>query len=389
MTRTIEMDGTGYEFTYEDTQWSVTFAESLTKVKAMDELELLKQPNEKMAPVEILHENDSYIFHYEIDKNTYSFAEIERMERKDKLRALHNVGSLAAFLSTRYTFFLHPDNIVFDLNLNPLIVHRGIKRILPPYEMNEETLFKQYRCLVIAMFSKKYSFENLYSGSLHNARATSFEKKVTETKSIRELMTLLEELYQAELKTVAKNMLLVPKKNFKTFKGLAIGFIIAAVLLAVPLLYFAFVKIPYQTTLLTANENFLKTDYDKVISDLEKVNPEKMPKTTQYELAYAYLQGEKLDDKRKENIMRSISLKSDPQTLLYWIYNGRGDFAKSNDIAKLLDQKDLRMYSLIKQLEQVKNNSKLSGNEKLSKQKAIEEELKTLDEETTKKDENK
>lgn len=383
MKRTMEMDGNSYDFTYEDTAWSVTFAESHTKIKTSDELALLKIPNEKMVPLQVTHENDSYILHYEIDKNTYSFTEVERMERKDKLRALHNVGNLAFFLDTRYTFFIHPDNLIFDLNLSPLIVHRGVRGVLAPYTMKTDTLFKQYRCLVIAMFSKKYNFENLYSGSLHNVRSTSFEKSVMETQTIQELMALLAELYRKELKIVKKNMLLVPKKRFKTFKGLAIGFMIAAVLLATPLCYFAFIKLPYQEKLLTANENFLKTDYDKVITGLEKEKPEKMPTTTQYELAYSYLKGEKLADKKKENIMRSISLKADEQTLLYWIYNGRGNFKKSNDIAKLLDQKDLRMYSLMQQLEQVKNNSKLTGNEKLTKQTKIEEDLKELNSKDT------
>lgn len=138
-------------------------------------------------------------------------------------------------------------------------------------------------------------------------------------------------------------------------------------------------KVPLQNDLLTANENFLKTDYDKVITGLKDVDPAKMPQSVQYELAYSYVNGEKMSDKKKENILRTISLKSDPQNLLYWIYNGRGEFSKSLDIAKLLDDPSLAMYSLTKQIEQVQSDTTLSGDKKVAKLKTLEDSLKEYD----------
>ncbi|GKV58220.1 type VII secretion protein EssB [Listeria monocytogenes] len=302
------------------------------------------------------------------------------MGREDKLRALRNIADLGELLNTRYTFFLHPDNLIFDINLVPSIVHRGIKNILPPYELTEETFFKQYQCFVIAMFSKKFSFENLYNGSLSGARGTQFEKSILDAKTVQDIATILEEAYVKEHAAVQKNMASVPKKKYSTFRGLAVGFIIVAILLAIPVSYFAFVKVPLQNDLLTANENFLKTDYDKVITGLENVDPEKMPQSVQYELAYSYVKGEKMSDKKKENIMNTISLKSDAKNLLYWIYNGRGEFSKSLDIAKLLDDPTLAMYSLTKQIEQVQSDTTLSGDEKVEKLKTLEESLKEYDE---------
>ncbi|WP_239253573.1 type VII secretion protein EssB [Listeria ilorinensis] len=386
-TNHIEMDGTSYPFSYTDTVWTTTFTESRTKLKTIEQIELLKKPAESFLPVEITHENDSYRFDYSVSGDTISFGELIKMTRADKLRALYNVGKLARLLDTRYTFFLHPDNLVFDLNLEPQIVHRGMKGLVPPYDLTEERFLKQYRCLAVAMFSKKYGFEDLYNGSLQNAHSTQYEKAVVNAAGIAELNQVLADAYQAETKRIAKTMTTVPKKKFKTFKGLAVSFIIAAIILAIPLGYFAFMKVPYQNKLLTANENFLKTDYDKVITGLEDEDPEKMPQTTQYELAYSYIQGEKLDDKKKENIMNNVSLKSDPQYLLYWIYNGRGEFNKSNDIAKLLDEPDLIIYSLVQELDQVKNDTTLSGNKKIEKQEKIEDEIKAEQEKLTKAEE--
>lgn len=140
---------------------------------------------------------------------------------------------------------------------------------------------------------------------------------------------------------------------------------------------------PYQDRLLTANENFLKTDYSKVITDLEDEKPENLPQTAKYQLAFSYLQGEQLDDKKKENIMKTLSLKSDQENLLYWIYNGRGDFDASLDTGKRLQDNVLILYALTKQLEEVQNDKSISGDQAVEKQTKIEEELKKYQEKLT------
>src|SRR5690625_3783861 len=62
--------------------------------------------------------------------------------------------------------------------------------------------------------------------------------------------------------------------------------------------------------------------------------------------------------------MKNISLRSDERYLLYWIYNGIGDFDRTIDLAKYMDDPQLIMYALIKKTEQVKNDPELSGAER-------------------------
>lgn len=376
MKSTIEIDGVTYDFTCEQNEWRVSFVESRTRIKDAAQLEILTKPSPYFVPVKIEHEKETYTFCYEIADTMYRFEDVSQMERKDKLRALKNVAELEALIGTRFTFFLHPGNLVFDENLMPKIVHRGLKGIIHPYDLTDELFFKQYQSLCVAMFSKKYQFDNLYAGSLKNARGTNFERQIADTKTSEEIEGFLQESFEKELADSKRKMMLISKKRFRMFRGLAVGFIIATLLLAGPVVYFAFFKVPYQDDLLLANEDFLKTDYTKVISDLENDNPEKLPKASKYELAYSYLQGEKLDDKRKDNIMKNVSLKSDEQYLLYWIYNGRGDFGESLDSGKRLQDNELVVYALTKQLEEVQNDKTLSGDESVKKQSEIEAELK-------------
>src|SRR5690625_3950993 len=73
--------------------------------------------------------------------------------------------------------------------------------------------------------------------------------------------------------------------------------------------------------------------------------------------------------------MRNINLKSDRYYLLYWIYNGLGDFDQSIDTAKYMDDPQLIIYGLIKKSEQVKNDPNLTGAEREEGVSALREEL--------------
>ncbi|MBO1913352.1 hypothetical protein J4G37_52150, partial [Microvirga sp. 3-52] len=130
------------------------------------------------------------------------------------------------------------------------------------------------------------------------------------------------------------------------FKQLSIMMIALSLILTAPLAYFSFVKMPYQNKLLAAHHDFLASDYGKVISDLEGQKAEKLPNSTKYILAYSYIDVEDLNDAEKSVIMKNISLKSDSNYLLYWIYNGRGKLEESMDLAKYMDDPVLIIYGL-------------------------------------------
>ncbi len=205
MNKTIEMDGTTYDFTYEDLVWSITFPKSKTRAKELAQLELLEKPATHFTPAKISSDSDSYTISYEIAKRTYGFEQVRKMGREDKLRALRNIADLGELLNTRYTFFLHPDNLIFDINLVPSIVHRGIKNILPPYELTEETFFQtNINVSLLRCFLRNSLLKNLYNGSLSGARGTQFEKSILDAKTVQDIATILEEAYVKEHAAVQK-----------------------------------------------------------------------------------------------------------------------------------------------------------------------------------------
>jgi type VII secretion protein EssB len=360
----IELDNAIYNLRQENQTIRITIPKSQTAVKDLRQLQLMHQPSDFFVPMEAQNNEDSLDFIYTIHDQRRKWSEAQQLRHHDKLRILSNIGKLEKFLSSRITFFLHPDNLVFDENLMPQLIHRGVRETVPPFDIQSETFLKQYKCMSIAMFSKKYTFDQLYHGSLDNANESDFEKGVQQAGTIEALRQFLQASYEKEQKKTDKLMSFVPTKRFHLYKRLSIVMIVLSVLLAVPLVYFALIKEPFQDQQLEAFEHFLAEDYNEVISTLESEDPEKLPSQTKYALAYSYIQAEALSDEEKESILNNVTLNSDQDYLLYWIYNGQGEFDTSLEKAKFIDDPQLIIYGLIKKMEQVKNNPDISGTER-------------------------
>lgn len=372
----ISIDSMDYRFMVNDHVWQFQMAKSQTRVKDIRQLILLTENTEYFVPAVVEEAEDFFTFTYTANKSDRAWSHIMQLNRADKLRLLCNVAQFHKLLSTRTTFFLHPDNLLFDDNLMPHILYRGIRDVVPPFSIDEEKFFQQYKCLIIALFSKKYTFDELYSGSLKNAGDTEFERIVVASTNFNDLLTILKNHYQQEKILTESSMQFVPKKRFRLYKQLTYSLIGLSILLAVPLAYFIFGRVPEQNHLLAAHGHFLSNEYSNVITDLEGEDPSEIPNSGKYILAYSYIMGENVGPNQREVIMKNISTKSDENYLLYWIYNGKGDFDKSMDLAKYIDDPHLIMYGLVKQIESAQKNPELSGTEREEKVSTYKEQLK-------------
>ncbi len=356
--------------------WKAIVSKSEIKTKNFQTLNVLSNEPAFFVPAHFQVTEDEVLFTYEIGVNR-SLVDVQ-LTMIEKLKFLVSINRFSPLVEGLLTVNLNPKNIVVDFNDSPMLVHRGIVEILEPTTATTaEDFFVQYKSLVVSLFSKKFSYEDLVNGNLSRAKDSQFVKDVVLCETKDDLLVLLQTHLEKEEHYQRTKLKYVPKGRYKLFLQLTILLGVAAVILGGFLAYDQLVKIPLQNTLLAADEAFIAKDNQEVISTLENVDVDKLPIASKYELAYCYVSAEPFTDVQLNNILNNMSLNSEEAYLDFWIYYGNGNFDQALDIARKLDDVELKIAALGKKIEETQNNKNLSGKER-------EEELDKLNKELDK-----
>lgn len=256
--------------------------------------------------------------------------------------------------------FIHPENLYLD-GEQLKVVHYGISDALTPMKMDELLLFKDIKALILHVFHPELPFEQLIQGGI------ALKDKVSETVSQFDEMETLDEFIQNELREqkrlIATTQRLVPKTKYLVYRTVGIVGLIFATVSGIFSYYF-WTASQKQDAIIAAQSNFIVNNYAATQNKLEDYSPESLPKSAQYILAVSSIQLTDLTDEQKESVLNTISVKTDENTLNYWIYTGRGNFKESLNLAQNLgdDQLILLAYTNLYQL--TKLDSKMDGAEK-------------------------
>ncbi|PEZ72739.1 type VII secretion protein EssB [Bacillus sp. AFS017274] len=274
---------------------------------------------------------------------------------------------------SRLQLVVCPENIVFDSGLAPYFLHYGVKDSLPPYEHDQDELFKETKATISALVDGQYTFEEylLYHKTL---KLSNESQSILESGTWDELSTLIQTRIEA-LEKEEKAFVHIPEKKWKTGRYILWGTVIVLVPLLLFAIYTLFFSQPKQEAYVESGESFLKQKYSEVIDRLENYDPKKMPYVVQYELAKSYVTYEPLEGVARKNVENAITLQTDSQYLLYWIYIGRGMNEDAIDLARIMEDRELITYGLLNQKEQIKLDDNLSGEEKETQIKEIDTEL--------------
>ncbi|AMM91486.1 hypothetical protein UP17_01835 [Peribacillus simplex] len=274
---------------------------------------------------------------------------------------------------TRLQLVVCPENIVFDPSLTPYFLHYGVKDSMPPCEHNHDELFQETKATISALVDGQYTFEEylLYYKTLKLSKES---KSILAAGTWDELSTVVQKRIDA-LEEEEKAFVHIPEKKWRMGRYTLLGTMIVLVPLMFFTIYTLFFSQPRQDAYVESGESFLKQKYSEVIDRLENYDPKNMPYVVQYELAKSYVTYEPLEGVAKKNVENAITLQTDSQYLLYWIYIGRGMNEDAIDLARIMEDRELIMYGLVNQKEQIKLDDKLSGEEKETQIKEVDTEL--------------
>lgn len=326
-----------------------------------DDLLLLQLKNDLFLDV-VINWQEDYVDLKSSLPVGYFASEVKDQTTSQKLKLLLNLMPLSQLLEDgKLTTFIHPQNIYLDYNGNPKLIYRGIVGLMPGSQPNDDEFLRQIKCLAGYLFTK-HSFDDLYNGLLPEiAKESRFLQDILAIDDLNSMQDFLKKTYEQYAQAEKKSVVKVPRKKFFLFKQLALWFGIALVLTLIPLGYLLINKVPTDTSCLNANTDFLAQKYDKTINDLQHVKLSKLGKTQKYELAYSYVQGKGFDTTQRNNIMKNITLQSNPNYLNFWIMDGRGQLDDALATAKQLQDSNLIMYALLEKMDSVKTNKKLNA----------------------------
>ncbi|UTR16189.1 type VII secretion protein EssB [Salipaludibacillus sp. LMS25] len=354
-------------------QITVTFQRAKLKLNDEEEVHLLGAMNPEFDREFKLTE-DQLIITIKKPEHYVAFSTIHKKSNQAKWQFAFNViQAIRHHAVDRLKLIVSPENVLFDHGLNPHFLHYGVKESLPPYEDDGNRLWLETKAIVATIIDDKYDFNN-YLSHYETLQLNAEAKKVMNAESYDDLFQIIGENLKKD-EAYEKTVLHVPRKKWKLQRYIQIALAIILVPAIIYTIFAAFFKIPQTEAYVSSSRSFLEQEYSEVINKLSNYDHEGMPYVVQYQLASAYVVNESLTEVQRQNIQNTLTLQSDRNYFNYWIDIGRGNYQEAIDTARRLEDRDLIIYGLLKQREEVKSDQSLSGEERQERLSSIQSEI--------------
>lgn len=289
---------------------------------------------------------EKLVIQYQKSKQIYSLQEyLKRTELFQRLLLAQKINFLSEFLSSPIQPFIHPANL-FLFGEEIIVAHRGFAHSIIPYEITEEEFLKQYRALILTILHPKFDYEQLIEGN--GTLKDEFSKRIQRANSVAEIDRMIGEQVVQQKTKRASEIQMVNKRSYFMFKWGTLLLSISTTGLALTTGIYAFDKLPAQERISSAETQYIANNYAGVLTTLKEDKPEDLPSGAQYVAAVSAVQLDNLSNEQKTAILNNISQKSNENTLLYWIYIGRGNFERSLDIAQNLGDHQYILHAYTK-----------------------------------------
>lgn len=334
------------------------------KIKLANELEItLLQENNPFIEKNITLTEDELIFTYKKEPNFMTFGKLRTLDERSRwMFASKVLRFIMLHQSNRLHLIVCPENILIDESLTAYFLHYGVKESIPPYERNKERLWAETKAIIAAAVQPKYKFDQYIQFS-KSIELSPVAVKIMEAKDEQELLTTIQDQLQL-LEKEEKKYTKIAKTKWNWVRYSLIGLLLVLLPLGIYTGYAALVIQPQQEAYVAVQAPYIQGNYSEIIDQLAQYDVEKMPNVIQYELSLAYIVNETLTEEQKENVLKTITLQTDPDYFKYWIYIGRGQAEEALTVARQLEDLDLIMLALLHYEESIKADRELDGEER-------------------------
>ena len=347
---------------YDEENIEIKLHQAKIKLRDVREINLLKTINPEFKK-ELIKTDDQLTIRLFPPASYERFQAIQSKSVQAKWRLAYNIIQLASGHSNmRLKLIISPENIMFDQGLIPHLLHYGVKESIPPYEDDQDRLWLEIRSIIATIADQKYDFTT-YLSHYETIELSDIAKQIMAAESFEELTLLVNANLQKDAE-YESTVIHIPTKKYTIQRYTTLALIIFLIPTLIYTAYAIFFKIPETEAYVEGNQHFLQSQYSAVVDTLGKYNHENMPYGVQYQLASSYVENESLTKEQRRNVQNTITLQSDQRYFSYWIHIGKGNNQEAIDIARLLEDRDLIIYGLLKQREEVKADESLDREER-------------------------
>ena len=349
---------------------------SAYNIKSIYDIKLLTRKREHLLDLKVEEDLEDLLLTYDIREKT-EFSSLISRDRQEKLKVLRAIPKLFN-LSNEYAFSLDPANIYIDDNLNPYIKRRDLYKNGEIKDRSEDIL-NEYKALCgYLLGSSKRSYDDYLKAGDGLFNKNKLLKSIKSAKTSDEIRELLRNEIEKTDKDRKENKTYADKKLINLLKLSSIAFGIAGLILGAYLLYMLLKVKPYDEAVIKAWNEYIENDYLGVWTALEDIDVEDMDIHLKYILAVSTIKTESLTDAQRANILNTISLTSGEKRLEYWIYLGRGDVMKAEDLAMQMSDDELLLYAYMTEESLIELSDELTGEEKNEKITELNEKMSSL-----------
>ena len=280
---------------------------------------------------------------------------INRLKALVEIRKLEN-----EFI--QYKFSINPMNLYYDRNYRIYIKKRDL------YDKglsgSEQDFLEQYKALIAHNMQKKYTFSDYYDGGFDLYKKNKFLNKINENKDLDGIeKTLIKEHNRVE-EIVYHCTLEVNKSKYHILRWVVAVLSLLMITASLFITYLVFIQMPRKNAFIDSSNNYISNNYVMVIDSLQNINIKYLDKYQKYMLAVSYVKCENLTQQQKENILSELSIDEDEKIKDYWIYLGRLDTERAEDIAMQLSDNELLLYSYMTEKAVLDKDINIAGDEK-------------------------